>query len=193
MNLGIFGGTFDPIHHGHLLVAETAREELCLDRVWFLLTPLPPHKQRLELTPWQHRLAMLQIALDSHPAFEISTLELQRPGPSYTIDTLRALKQCSELAHAQFYLIIGRDSLTNFHTWREPEAILQLARLVVYPRVEKPGQLEPILPADYHHLHAPVFDISSSEIRRRVKENRSIRFLVPEGIRNYIETHRLYV
>ncbi len=194
MQLGIFGGTFDPIHLGHLIVAETAREVLQLERVLFVLAPQPPHKQTQEITPSQHRLAMLELALADHPSFAISTLELQRSGPSYTVDTLRAFKQFPEYSHAQFYLIIGQDSLVNFHTWREPEAILQLATLAVYPRLELQSRaIAPELQGSYLNLEAPMIDLSSKDIRRRMNEQKSIRYLAPESVRGYLEANKLYV
>ncbi len=193
LKLGIFGGTFDPIHLGHLIVAEAAREALELEQVLFMLAPQPPHKQTQELAPWPNRLAMLENALADHPHFAISTLELHRSGPSYTVDTLRELRQLPEFEHAQFYLIVGKDSLSNFHTWREPETITQLATLMVYPRVEThEASVYVRLPENCLGLEAPVIEISSSEIRRRVAMRRSIRYLVPESVRRYIETNKLY-
>src|SRR5262245_2126017 len=133
MRLGIFGGTFDPVHLGHLIVAEAARLEAELDRVFFVLSPRPPHKNVVELTPFPHRLALLNLALADNPYFAVSTLELERPGASYTVDTLRQLKSMPDYAEADLHLIIGMDSLAAFAEWREPEAIIQLARLLVYP------------------------------------------------------------
>lgn len=193
MQLGIFGGTFDPVHLGHLIVAEMARDELQLQRVLFVPAAQPPHKQAHALTSWQHRLAMLQIALTEHAAFETSNLELQRPGPSYTVDTLRALHRLPEFAHAQIHLIIGQDSLAAFRTWREPDAILALARLAVYPRSESRSRDASAAHLPHHRLNAPVLEISSSDIRRRVRDRLSIRYLVPEGVREYIAARKLYV
>ncbi|MEK7729466.1 MAG: nicotinate-nucleotide adenylyltransferase [candidate division KSB1 bacterium] len=191
--LGIFGGTFDPPHLGHLLVAETAREELALDQVLFMLAPQPPHKSVQVLTPWPQRLAMLQNALSDHPQFIISTLEAQRSGPSYTVDTLRALRKLPEFEHAQLYLLLGQDSMSNFHTWREPETIRQLATVAIYPRHETHETAAPLsLPANCLLLNAPIIAISSSEVRRRVARQQSIRYLVPENVREYIATQRLY-
>lgn len=190
--LGIFGGTFDPIHLGHLIVAETAREALGLEQVLFMLAPQPPHKLTQTLTPWPHRLAMVQEALADHPHFAISTLEIQRAGPSYTVDTLRALQQLPEFAPAQFFLIIGQDSMSHLQTWREPETIRRLATVAVYPRHEK-REIETPLPENCLRLEAPIIAISSSEIRRRVTAQKSIRYLVPECVRHYITSHKLYL
>lgn len=193
MQLGIFGGTFDPIHLGHLIVAEMAREELRLDRVLFMLALQPPHKQAAILSPWQERLAMLQIALAEHPGFDPSTLELERGGTSFTVDTLRALHELPATKQAQLYLIIGQDGLAGFHTWHEPEKILELAKLVVYPRAEARAQNASFPELCPHLLNAPVIEISSSDIRRRVQEGHSIRYLVPEAVRRHIAARKLYV
>lgn len=191
--LGIFGGTFDPVHLGHLIVAETARETLGLEQVLFMLAAQPPHKDTRALTPGDLRLAMLEAALADHPHFAISTLELERIGPSYTVDTLRALRQLPAFSLADFFLIMGKDSLNSFHTWREPDAITQLARLVVYPRRdESEATVGANLPAHYHSLQAPLIEIASSEIRRRVQMNQSIRYLVPENVRSFIASRQLY-
>ena len=193
LRLGIFGGTFEPVHLGHLIVAETARETLPLDQVLFMLAAQPPHKETRALTPEDLRLAMLEAALADHPHFAISTLELERTGPSYTVDTLRALQELPAFAFAEFFLIMGKDSLNNFHTWREPEAIAQLARLVVYPRRDEfEENTHANWPAHYHSLQAPLIEISSSEIRRRVQMNQSIRYLVPENVRSFIASRQLY-
>lgn len=191
--LGIFGGTFDPVHLGHLIVAETAREQLALERVLFMLAPQPPHKPMPSLTPWPTRLAMLECALSEQPQFTISTLEVQRSGPSYTVDTLRELHQLPEFQYTQFYLIIGKDSLNQFHTWREPEVIAQLATLAVYPRIEISAPQEPaLMPQSCIHLQAPRIEISSTEIRRRIAGGQSVRYLIPESVRCYITQHCLY-
>jgi nicotinate-nucleotide adenylyltransferase len=194
LKLGIFGGSFDPVHLGHLIVAEAAREALALDQVLFVLAPQPPHKQVQALTPWPHRLAMLEAALADHPHFAISTLELQRSGPSYTVDTLRQLRLLPEFRLARFYLLLGQDSLSAFRTWHEPEAIVQLATLVVYPRLETHENAgNASLPETGLRLDAPTIGISASEIRRRVAQKKSIRYLVPESVRRYIESNQLYL
>lgn len=192
--LGILGGTFDPIHLGHLIVAETAREALALEQVLFMLAPQPPHKLAQMLTPWPHRLAMVQEALADHPQFTISTLEIQRAGPSYTVDTLRALQQLPEFTPAQLFLIIGQDSMSHFQTWREPETIRRLATIAVYPRHEMRETESPLpLPENCLRLEAPIIAISSSEIRRRVAVQKSIRYLVPDCVQRYITNHKLYL
>ncbi len=193
MRLGIFGGTFDPVHLGHLIVAETARAQARLERVLFVLSHRPPHKNAVELAPVLHRLDMLNLALAGHPNFFVSTIELQREGVSYTVDTLRRLQSLPEYRAAELHLIIGSDSLAAFEQWREPEAIMQLARLLVYPRLETSA---PAAYAEFqknsHLLEAPIVEISSTEIRRRLQQSESIRYLVPDAVLRYIEANRLY-
>lgn len=193
MRLGIFGGTFDPVHLGHLIIAETACTELQLETVLFVIAPNPPHKNSEQLTEVSHRLAMLQLALADNPRFIISTIELQRPGPSYTVDTLNTLKTLPEYRDATFHLIIGADSLRDFHKWRAPETIMQLAELVVYPRAEDTAVLAGYPALKPHHLlHGCVLGISSTDIRHKIKNNKSIRYLVPDTVQQYIEAKGLY-
>jgi len=193
MRLGVFGGTFDPIHMGHLIVAEAARSEAHLQRVLFVLSPRPPHKRVEDLTPAAHRLAMMHLALDGNPDFAISTLEMARAGLSYTVDTLRELAGLPAYAGADLHLIIGMDSLAAFTQWREPEALAKLARLLVYPRLEAgPSAPRPAYLQDCKILEAPVVEISSTAIRQCLKEGRSVRYLVPESVRQYFESHQLY-
>lgn len=193
MRLGIFGGTFDPVHLGHLIIAETACTELRLESVLFVPAPNPPHKNNEQLTPVSHRVAMLQLALADNPRFTLSTIELERPGPSYTVDTLRTLKTLPEYREAEFHLIIGADSLLDLHKWRAPEAIVQLAELAVYPRSKD----APVLAAEsviksYHLLGGCLLGISSSDVRHKIKNNSSIRYLVPDAVREYIQARGLY-
>ncbi|MDZ7268307.1 MAG: nicotinate-nucleotide adenylyltransferase [candidate division KSB1 bacterium] len=193
MRVGILGGTFDPVHYGHLVMAECACEELQLERMLFMLAPRPPHKNAVQLTPVAHRLTMLRAAIADNPRFEVSTLELERAGPSYTVDTLRLLTRQPEYAGAEFYLIIGADSLAEFHKWREPATIRSLARVAVYPRPEKkPGIAHTVLNEADYLLRGSLIGISSTDIRLKVKNNRSIRYLVPPAVAAYIDAHGLY-
>ncbi len=193
MRLGVFGGTFDPVHLGHLIVAEAARSEARLDRVLFVLSPRPPHKNTEALAPVSHRLTMLRLALAGNPCFSVSTLEVQRAGASYTVDTLRQLQTASEYVAPELHLIIGMDSLAAFAQWREPETIIQLAQLLVYPRLEAdPQSVRPEFLRACRILDAPIVEISSTEIRRRLQSNNTVRYLVPESVRYYLEANRLY-
>jgi nicotinate-nucleotide adenylyltransferase len=186
--VGLFGGTFDPPHAGHLALAECARDRLRLDEVRFVPVGEPPHKQRRDLSPAANRLAMTRLAVRGVPRFEVSTIETRRRGPSFTVDTLRRL--AAERPRAQLFLLIGADSLDDLARWRDPEEIRRLATLVVARRpgaTSRPGRGRKVT-----WLDCPEFDVSSSEIRRRVRTRRSIRFLVPEPVRAYIERHGLY-
>jgi nicotinate-nucleotide adenylyltransferase len=195
MRLGVMGGTFDPIHYAHLFVAEEARAQYQLDRVLFIPCGTPAHKSSGQVTPASHRLTMTQLAIASNPAFSCSLMEVKRTGVSYTVDTLRFLKQ--QHPEADLFLIVGADILAEIQTWRQPEDIVRISRLIV---AERPGcclgELCRALPATYTQrmlllctLH---LDISSTEIRRRVQEGRPIRYLTPDPVVEYIATNQLY-
>lgn len=193
MRLGLFGGTFDPIHQGHLILAEQCREACELDRVWFVVAGSPPHKQG-ERTPVQHRLEMARIAIAGHPAFEVSEIEARRPGPHYSVETLRAIRE--ERPEDPLFFIIGADSLADLPTWRQPEIIAQLATIVVVnrPGIDPPSTLPDFGPGS-HPLRAvtiPPIGIASNDLRRRLTENRTICYLVPRGVEAYIEAQGLY-
>lgn len=200
MRLGIFGGTFDPIHYGHLLLAETFREELSLDEVRFTPAAVPPHKQGDEITEADKRVEMLKLAVGGHSAFRVDTSELSRGGVSYTVDTLRRLRE--EHPDAQIYFLMGGDSLEEFLTWREPAEILKLA----IPIVARRGSEAPL---DWSHLRGvateerlyeiqarqfamPLIDISSTDIRRRRAAGRSIRYRLPRAVEEYILAQKVY-
>jgi nicotinate-nucleotide adenylyltransferase len=195
MRLGILGGTFDPIHYAHLFIAEEARVAFALDQVLFIPNAVSPLKSP-DITTAHHRCEMTRLAIQGNPAFALSTIEIDRPGPSYTVDTLRALKQ--EYPDADLFFITGTDSVAEMHLWRNPDEILRLATLIAAERPGtrlddikpglKPGWSDRILPLPTTHL-----DISSTEIRRRIREGKPIRYLTPDVVVEYIATHRLYV
>lgn len=195
--IALFGGTFDPIHLGHLIAAEEAYQQLGVDTVIFVPTGQPWLKQERAITPAHHRLAMLQLATARYAEFEVSDLEVRRPGPTYTVDTLEEVHRLwgPEL---HCFFILGWDALRDLPRWKEPHRLLQLCTLAVLPRPDgAPAwtELEAALPGlsqRVHHLSMPMVGISSSDIRRRVAEGRSIRFLVPEAVEGYIREHRLY-
>jgi len=193
MRIGLYGGTFDPVHVGHLRVAEQARFELGLQRVFFVLTPNPPHKTATAVSPAPQRLRMLELGLADHPQFEVSTVELERDGVSYTVDTLRDFRAQPEFAGAEFFLIIGADSFLELKNWREPQAIISLAQLAVYAR---PGldwqQAAPEFLQAAHRLGGPPLDISATDIRQRCRRGETIRKLVPEAVHHYILANHLY-
>jgi nicotinate-nucleotide adenylyltransferase len=196
--LGLLGGTFDPIHYGHLLIAEEARVRLRLPEVRFIPVGQPPHKGGRPITPAAHRLAMVHLAIAENPAFSVSTMEIDRPGPSYTVDTLSQLRE-EQGPDGALYFITGGDALPDLLTWREPERILRLSTLAV---VERPGRrpfdlaaLEQRLPELRRSLvilKGPQFFVSGTEIRRRVRTGLPIRYQLPDPVRAYIEEHGLY-
>jgi|SRR5579884_557620 len=195
--IGIFGGTFDPIHLGHLIVASELRFALKLERVLFVLAPRPPHKTAQEISDYDDRLAMLRLALASVPDFEISATEHDRPGLSFTADTLALLSP--ELAPARLFFLMGGDSLRDFPTWHEPDRIATLAELGVAarPNVEPDvSRIEQEVPAARDRIHlvpVPLIGISSREIRRRVRAGEPIRFQVPLTVETYIRARGLYL
>lgn len=185
MRIGIFGGTFNPVHVGHLLLAEAAREQLALDRIVFIPTARPPHKTARGLLPGAVRLEMLQLALQRHPAFVASDIELQRPGASYTIDTVRALR--AQLPQAKLFLLVGEDLLSvRWAAWKDIRALCTLVA------ARRPGAPKPKAAKEIKWLEMPQLDISSSDIRKRIAAGRSIRYLVPGAVARHIAAHQLY-
>ena len=180
--IGIFGGTFDPIHIGHLAIANAALDELRLDRVYFVPARRSPLKQDGPVATADDRLAMLTAAIAGEPRFRVSSIELDRNGPSFTVDTLETLRGEGEL-----FLILGSDAYADFERWHEPERIRGLAAIVLAAR---PGV--PNAPRGMRVLDSPLMDISSRELRARAARGRSLRYLVPEAALSYIEEHRLY-
>lgn len=183
MKLGVFGGTFDPVHHGHLAIALAAVESLALDRVVFVPARRSPLKVDVPTASEADRLAMLERAIADEPRFECSRLELERPGPSYTVDTLEALS-----ARGTLFLILGGDAVRDLDRWKEPDRIRRLATLVV---ARRPGSDVSQVPGTIL-LDAPLTDISARELRARTARGRSLRYLVPDGVWHYIEDRGLY-
>lgn len=194
--LGIFGGTFDPIHIGHLVIATELRHALDLDQVLFVPSGHPPHKADQTISPDADRLAMLQLAIADNPAFAISRLDLDRPGPSYTADLLALLHEQYPEAHLIF--LMGEDSVRDLPAWRQPERIVTLAELGVASRPNIETNLEAIfrrIPAARGRITivpTTLIDISASELRRRVRDGAPIRYLVPAAVESYIMTTVLY-
>ena len=198
--IGIFGGTFDPVHLGHLILAEQCRELGRLDQVWFVPGARPPHKQERLRTPFAQRVEMLALASAGHPAFRVEELENERPGLNYTVDTLEELHR--RHPGNDWFLVIGSDTLADLPNWREPVRVLELAGLLIWVRpgspVLTPEQLRASLrlpesvPLRYEIVHGPLIDISSSDLRRRVAEGRSLRYLVPRAVECYIRDKGLY-
>jgi nicotinate-nucleotide adenylyltransferase len=203
-SLGVFGGTFDPIHVAHLAVAEEAAETLGLERILFIPAGRPPHKPGRDITPAEHRLAMVELAIAGNDRFGIDRLEMDRAGPSYTVDTLEALRGSRVAAGASpdVTLILSAEAFLGLMSWRDPRRVLELAQVVVAPRDGFPDagpdflaeQLPdvPDLAARVTFLDAPRLRLSSSELRARAAAGRSLRYLVPDAVAAYIGDHSLY-
>lgn len=195
--VGLFGGTFDPIHIGHLIIAEEVRTRLGLDRMIFIPAGLPPHKLDQAITAPQHRLEMVRLAIADNSHFAVSRVDIDRFGPSYTVDTVRLFLD-GWGAHTELYFLMGADSLVELPTWRQPDRLMRLCRIVA---VGRPGyrvelaELDRLLPGAANLIRmmdTPIVDISSTDIRRRVQQGRTIRYLVPAAVERYIVEHRLY-
>lgn len=191
MKIGIVGGAFDPPHNGHLLIAGGARDALGLERVLFIPYTVGPHKPEGARARPEHRLEMLRLAVEGEASFAVDDREIRRGGTSYTVDTLRSLRE--EYPGEALTLIVGSDQLALFETWKEWEVIRELAEIAVIDRPECPVEE---LPAELRAAAVPVrlppIPISSTEVRERVGAGRSIRSLVPREVARYIEEHRLY-
>lgn len=189
--VGIFGGSFNPPHTAHLIVAEIIREQFELDRILWIPNRRSPFKNESELADAEHRLAMTRAATEENEAFRVSEIEIRRTGVSYTVDTVRTLQE--QRPGTTYYLIIGSDSLAGFDGWREPDELLERVPLVVFPRS---GFLDAAAPRGREDrvtfADAPLIEISGTELRRRVREGLSIRYMVPEEVRRYIDRHGLY-
>jgi len=206
----LFGGSFNPIHYGHLLLADEIVEALALDRVVFIPAAQPPHKPVSALAPAADRHAMVKLAIADHPRFAVSDLELRRPGPSYTVDTLETLAATGD----QLFLVVGSETFLDLLSWRAPRRIAELARLVVVPRAGSAFDPEGAaaqkvlreIGADRFTaeasaagtrpavlvVHVTSLPISASDLRRRARERRSLAFRVPDAVADYIHSHRLY-
>lgn len=188
--VGVFGGSFDPVHVGHLILAEEAVTRLRLDRLLFVPAARPAHKRTRALAPIADRVAMLRLATRGNPRFAVSRIEADLPGVAYTVRTLERLARAER---ASLYFLMGQDSLEEFGTWREPARILSLARLAVLPRGDgRRPRLAPALRRRVVFLDAPRVGVSSTEIRRRLRSGRSVRYWVPEPVLAYLERHGLY-
>jgi nicotinate-nucleotide adenylyltransferase len=195
--VGVIGGTFDPIHYGHLAAAEEARVKVELERVVFVVAGVPPHKLDEEVTPVEHRLAMVELGIQSNPCFELSRVDVDRPGPSYTVDTISILQERFG-EETELFFVMGLDSLVELPTWHEPHRLVQLCRLVA---VSRPGfdvdlaGLEsevPGLSSRLEIIDMPEVDISSTDLQRRVRDGLPIKYQVPEQVERYIREFQLY-
>jgi nicotinate-nucleotide adenylyltransferase len=195
--LGVLGGTFDPPHIGHLWLATLAADALELDRVLFMPAAQPPHKRGREVTSAAERLLLTRMAIAGDPTFELCPIEMERPGPSFTVDSVEELLRLN--ADARLYLLMAADALAQIDTWREPERLLSLVEWAVGPRAGRPlpdrdelrrrfGSAE----SRIHLLEGPTLDVSASEIRRRVAAGQAIRYLVPRAVEERIIERGLY-
>lgn len=195
MRLGLMGGTFDPVHLGHLVIAEEARSRFALDRVIWVPAGDPPHKKDRTITAQEHRFAMVLLATAANPYFDASRLELDRRGASYTIDTLSHFQ--AEFPEAELFFITGADTVLEFLTWHRHADVIRSAHFIAAAR---PGfdlaRIAEALPPDYvphiTSLGAPALDISGTQIRERVRTGRTVRYLVPAEVEAYLRKHRLY-
>jgi nicotinate-nucleotide adenylyltransferase len=200
MKLGIFGGTFDPVHFGHLLLAECCRAERGLDAVWFLPAAVPPHKRDWELTPAPKRIEMLKLAIAGNPAFSVCTYETDRGGVNYTVDTLTHIHE--EEPSWELFFLMGEDMLLDLPHWKQPERVCQLALPVVVHRAGMAALdfncLSAVIPPQRideirrHQVEMPAIGISGSEIRRRVAAKQSICYHTTRAVEKFIESHGLY-
>ena len=200
MNIGLFGGTFDPPHSGHLIVAQDAALALSLDRVLFMPAAQPPHKLGRAMTPAAVRARMLQLAIEGNPLFACSSLELEREGPSYTVETLKQLT--AQQPEARWTLLLGADQYAEFALWRQPGEIRRLARIAVLARgggsdgtaATAAAVIAPVEPLEQGdvRVHVTRIDISATQIRARVAAGQPIRYMVPAAVESFIFEHGLY-
>jgi nicotinate-nucleotide adenylyltransferase len=198
MKIGVLGGTFDPIHSGHLIIAEKARLELGLARILFVPAGQPRLKTGRKITPAAHRVEMVKLAIAANPHFELSTVEIDRPGPSLSVETV-AILQKQLGAGARLFFVVGWDSLAELPQWKEPKKLIRLCKLVA---VTRPGFSRPDLKAmelsvpgvtkSVVWLDIPPVDISSTDIRHRVAQGLPVRGMVPDEVESYIKEHKLY-
>ena len=194
MKVCLFGGTFDPPHNAHFIIAEAIRERLDLNKIVFIPAYRPPHKFEVTpVTPVEHRIAMLRLCIDDIPQFEYSDIEIKRGGVSYTIDTIMEMKQKHNLKTEELYLLIGSDSLADFKSWHRWEDVLDESKVIVArrPRFEK-LDIDPDLIGRVTFLDLPRMEISSTEIRERFHSDRMTRFYVPAVVSDYIKKNNFY-
>jgi nicotinate-nucleotide adenylyltransferase len=191
MRVGILGGSFDPIHQGHLILAEDAFIQLSLDRLLLVVAARAPLRDQAYATSAGHRLRMTALAVESFPGFEVCDLEIERGGVSYSIDTVRELRQ--SMPDAEFWWILGEDQLAQLSQWRSIEQLVKLVRFAVLSRDPKGSGRDPSIPGlRVDHLQRRQMDISASEVRQRLAQGQSTRSLLPAGVHEYIQTQRLY-
>jgi len=193
---GIFGGAFNPVHLAHLIIAEDVRQQMHLDKILFIPYANPPHKNHVDLLDSRHRMKMLQMALEGNNFFELLDIEIcnELKTKTYTIDTLMKLREIYKNDTVRFYLIIGLDNLIDLHNWKDPGKLFLLSEVVV---LNRPGYVIQNVENEYGrqvvYIPAPNIDISSTDIRHKIREKKSIKYLVPEKVENYILENKLYL
>ncbi len=192
MKLCLFGGTFDPPHVGHLVIAETIQESERFDRIVFVPASNPPHKEE-GISPIENRLEMLRLALVDNDHFDVSDIEIERGGVSYSVETIEEAKGQFGIGAENLYFLIGSDALLDFHRWKQYEAILDQCRVIVAQRPGfRPSRIDPNILSRIRFANIPQIEVSSSQIRRRIRNGSTIRYLVPGPVMNYIREQGLY-
>ena len=188
MNIGLYFGSFNPVHHGHLIIANHILNEGKVRELWFVVSPHNPFKERSSLLNEQHRLQLVRLAIDTTPGMRASNIEFNLPKPSYTIDTLTYLEE--KYPKHTFYIVMGSDGFQNINKWKNAEQLLKNTSIIIYKR---PGfDIKEELPANILIVDAPLLEISSTHIRKLIKEKKSIRYLVPDTVLDEIEKQQYY-
>ena len=197
MRIGIFGGTFDPPHIGHQILAAEALVELKLDQVLWMLTPDPPHKELIKITPIEHRIRMVELAIDGNPSFSLSSIEIDRDPPQYAVDTMSILK--AQASNIKYYYLMGLDSLNDLPTWHKPAEFIKLCHKIIvmmrHEEVYDPSRMEAAVPGlskKVYFLKTPIIEVSGTDIRTRIEKGMQYRYLVPEKVYQYILENQLY-
>jgi nicotinate-nucleotide adenylyltransferase len=197
MNIGIYGGTFDPPHIGHLVIGDQALHQLDLDELWFTPVGQPTHKPGRAISAAEHRVAMTRVAIATHPGFRVCEHDITRPGPHYSLTLMQLLRET--YPQHTWTFVIGEDSLADLPKWHQPAALMSLVTLAV---AHRPGSrpdaanIEAVVPGLYSRIQwiaAPLMDLSSTELRARLGDGRSVRYLIPRAVADYASEHRLYV
>lgn len=196
--IGVMGGTFNPIHLGHLLIAEVSRETFALDKVIFVPAAHPPHKHA-DVLEAHHRYTMVEVAVLDNPYFTISDIEMKREGPSYTIDTIRAFRE-EYGADTRFFFIAGTDTIQDLPNWKYIDELLEMCDFIGVVRPDGSDEIEPVLAyfgelgrQKIHRLEVPSFKISATELRQRLRTGRTVRYMMPKSVVDYIKNHDIYV
>jgi nicotinate-nucleotide adenylyltransferase len=192
INIGLFGGTFDPIHAGHLIVAERLRTSCQMDHIWFIPAKIHALKENNDISDAAHRLEMVRLAIAENPDFSASDMEISREGVSYTVDTLRQFRQDYPPPAYALHFFLGSDNVNQFHQWKSPRTLLSLCHFIAFGREGMDVSSESPFADAFDYVAVPQLEISATDIRRRAQQGESIRYLVPESVRQYILTHQLY-